>query len=111
MDFEDTVRMIFDRKKQIKALEEEVENLYSTLPQSQKVGVYNAGDYLMKVTDNYRFDPATAVKNLPPTKVKLISVSKPDSAQAKKVLSGREYALCQKRYGVKRDVVPVTDEV
>lgn len=111
MDFEDTVAAIARTRDQIKELQEHVEDLYATLPQSQKAGAYPAGRYILKVRDNYRFDAATAIKVLPTIVLQSILVSKPDSAQARKVLSGDDYAKCQKKIGVVREVEEVTDEV
>lgn len=111
MDFEDTVAMIYRTKEQIKDLQDTLENLYALLPQSQKAGAYPAGEYVLKVRDNYRFDPTTAAQNLPASKVKAISVSKPDSALARRVLSGADYERCQKKVGVVREVEEVTDEI
>ena len=111
MDFVDTVAMIARTKAQIKELQDQMENLFSLLPQSQTAGAYPAGDYVLKVRDNYRFDADTAVRNLPAAKVKAISVSKPDSVMARRLLTGAEYERCQKKEGVIREVEAVTDEV
>ena len=110
MNFEQTVARIADLKALIAAQTEEIENLYASLPQSKKIDTYPAGRYILRVTDNRRFDPATAIKALSAAKVKAISVSKPDSATAKRVLSGDDYAKCQRSFGVKREVIEVTDE-
>lgn len=111
MDFEDTVAMIARTKNEIKALQDHLENLFAALPQAQKSGSYPAGQYILKVRDNFRFDPATAVSALSASKIKAISVSKPDASLARKVLSGNEYELCQKKVGVVRDVEEVKDEI
>ena len=110
MNFEQTVARIADLKALIAAQTEEIENLFASLPQSKKIDTYPAGRYILKVTDNRRFDPTTAAKSLPPSKVQAISVSKPDSTLAKRVLSGDDYAKCQRSFGVKREVLEVTDE-
>ena len=111
MDFVDHVAVIARTKSQIKELQDQLENLYAALPQSQKPGSYPAGDYILKVRDNFKFDPATAAKALTDEQVAAISVAKPDATQARKVLSGNDYERCQKRFGVIREVVAVTDEV
>ena len=110
MNFEQTIARIADLKALVKAQEEEIEDLYASLPQAQKIDTYPAGRYILKVSDNRRFDPATAAKALPASKVKLILVSKPDSALAKKVLSGDDYSKCQRSYGFKREILEVTDD-
>lgn len=110
MNFEQTIARIADLKALVKAQEEEIEDLYASLPQAKKIDTYPAGRYVFKVSDNRRFDPATAAKALPAAKVKAISVSKPDSTLAKKVLSGDDYAKCQRSFGVKREILEVTDD-
>lgn len=110
MNFEQTVARIADLKALVKAQEEEIEDLYASLPQASKIDTYPAGRYILKVSDNRRFDPNTAMKALSAAKVKAISVSKPDSTLAKKVLSGDDYAKCQRSFGVKREIVEVTDD-
>lgn len=97
-------------KAQIKSAEEEIEDLFAGFSESTKVGTYPAGDFILKVEQNKRFDAATAAKTLEKGQLKAISVLKPDSVKAKAILSGNDYAKCQKVFGVKRTVVPVTDE-
>lgn len=110
MNFEQAVSRIADLKGQIAAQEEEIADLFASFPQFSRIDRYPAGDYIVRVEDNRRFDAATATVSLPRTKLKAISVSKPDAALARKMLSGADYALCQKSFGVKRTIVEVTDD-
>jgi hypothetical protein len=68
--------MIARTKNEIKALQDQLENLFAALPQAQKSGSYPAG-----------------------------------CVAGRKVLSGNEYELCQKKVGVVRDVEEVKDEI
>jgi len=96
-------------KRQITDLEQQYDDLLDSLGQLE-VGNYPAGDFILKVTPNVRFDAATAKKRLTPEEFAAILVPTPNSALAKKVLGDERYPAAQKTYGVKRQIVPVTDE-
>lgn len=110
MNFMETVARIADLKAAQKRIDEEIENLYGTLPESQEVGNYAAGRYILRVEDNLRFDPAVAAKALDTSQLIQVSVTRADATLARKVLSGDDYRKCQKRLGVKRTIEPVTDD-
>ena len=105
-----TVAAIQDAKDQISILNDKIEALYSSIPESQVVGDHVAGDYILKVTANRRFDAALAQKTLPASTYKKILISKPDTTLAKKYLTGDQYEKAQRVIGVTRKIVAVTDE-
>lgn len=94
--------------REIKALQDEYKDLMSTLDDLTP-DKYVAGDYVVVVTPNRRFDEATAKRNLPPHLFDLILKPKPDSGLAKANLEPDEYALCQRDYGVKKEIKRVED--
>lgn len=104
-----TVARIARINEQIKLLEQERDDLWEDLGDLE-VRDYAAGDYILKVTENRRFDPSLAKKALPATKYKKILKAKPDTALAKAVLEEDEFAACQRVLGVRRQIVPVEDE-
>ncbi len=108
MNLNQTVARVAELRALIAAQEEEIKALLAELP--DKPDSYPAGDYILRVRENRRFDPALAARSLSAAKVKAISVSKPDSAMAKKVLSGADYEKCQRVVGVVRNIDRVTDE-
>ena len=110
MNFAQKVARIYDLKDAQKRLEEEIENLYATLPESQKTGDYAAGRYILRVEDNRRFDATTAAKAVDADTLEKISVKRADATLARRLLSGDDFRKCQKSFGVKRTVVPVTDD-
>lgn len=107
---ERTIGRIAELNAEIKAMQAEVEDLYSTLPQSSVPGKYNAGDYILTVTPTRRFDAKQAEKVLSVAKYKKILVPKVDSAQAKKVLTGDEYTACQAVTGNRRTISKVEED-
>jgi hypothetical protein len=94
-------------KQQIKAMESEVAELLDFI-EDDEVDV-PAGDYIVQVRHNRRFDAATAKRNLTPEEYAAILVPKPDSTLAKKVLGANGYAATQADYGWKKTIVPVED--
>lgn len=103
------VARAFRLKKQIEALEEERRELLDSLGELTP-DKYVAGDYILVVSENKRFDEATAKRNLPPHLFEMILKRKPDSALAKAQLEADEYALCQKQFAPKREIKRVEDD-
>jgi hypothetical protein len=93
-------------KEQIRALEAEVKELLD-FTVDEEVDI-PAGDYIVQVRANRRFDAAEAKKNLSPQEYAAILVPTPNSTAAKKVL-GDNYYRTQKDYGWKKTIVPVED--
>ena len=91
--------------KQVKDVNAELQNLRKGL----ELGLQSDGDYVVDVRPSMRFDAATAKKNLDDALFQAILVSKPDSAQAKRMLTGYEYELCQRQVGVLATVKKVQD--
>lgn len=94
-------------RAQAKALETEANDLLDSLG-DLPIRDYPAGDYILKVQTNKRFDPATAKKNLTDAQYQSILKATPNAALAKAVLDD-QYALTQKEYDPKRTIVAVTD--
>lgn len=108
VDFVRTVARAKALQEQAKANLAEAKDLLDSLGPLE-VRQYVAGDYILKVEPNRRFDPATAKKNLTDKQYKSILKATPDSALAKALLDDA-YSLCQKDYEPKRTIVRVEDE-
>lgn len=108
MDDKDIVARAFMLRAQAKACESEANDLLDSLG-NLDIRNYPFGDYILKIEANKRFDGSTAKANLPTELFEAILVPTPNSTVAKRVLSGDNYAACQKDYGVKRSIVEVTD--
>lgn len=94
---------------QIKDLEAKRDNLLAGLG-DLKVGDRQAGErYVLEVTPNKRFDAATAERVLSKAKFNKILKQVPDSALARKALTGEEYEACQKLIGIKRNIKEYAD--
>lgn len=100
---------IHAKKQQIKDLEREIADLYESMGELDP-DTYVAGDYILKVAVNRRFDPSQAKKALSPAEYKKILKSAPNAALARAVLDEDTFALTQKVIGVRREVVRVEDE-
>jgi len=100
---------IYAKKALISKLESEVEDLYALLDLNEPTVLVEDG-LVLEVTENWRFDPETARKNLTRKQVLDISVAKPDSRLAKKTLSEDDYLKAQKYVGLRRTIKPITDE-
>jgi|SRR5665647_72282 len=107
MNFSQTVAQAYRLGKEIKALEEERENLLGSLGDLSERD-YPAGDYILRVTRTKRFDEATAKRNLTPDEFTAIMKLKPDSTLAKAILGG-EYGKTQREYGWTRKIVRIED--
>lgn len=104
-----TVARAYRIKAEIKALEEEYATLMDSLGELTP-DKYVAGDFIVEVTPNRRFDEATAKRNLPPETFGRILKPKPDSGLAKALLDDEQYALCQRDYGVRKTIKKVEVE-
>jgi len=107
MNFSQTVAHAYRLGKEIKALEEERENLLGSLGDLSERN-YPAGDFILQVTRTKRFDEATAKRNLTSDEFTRILKLKPDSTLAKAIL-GDEYARTQREYGWTKKIVRVED--
>lgn len=107
-DFSRTVRRVAMLREAIKEYEDEIKTLLGSLGELA-VDDYPAGEFILKVQPNRRFDPATAEQNLTPEEFALTLATKPDSATAKAKLSPERYAAAQKDNGTKMTIVRVTD--
>ena len=85
-----------DFKDQIKEWETERKDLEATLP----MGLVHEGDLVAVVKETVRFDAKRAQDTLPAYLYEQILVAKPDTATARRVLTGEEYASCQAPVGV-----------
>lgn len=103
------VARAYQIKAQIKSLEEDYKNLLDSLGELTP-DKYVAGDFIVEVTPNRRFDEATAKRNLPPETFGRILKPKPDSGLAKALLDDEQYALCQRDYGVRKTIKKVEVE-
>lgn len=104
-----TLERIYRKKKQIKQIEQEVEDLYESMGELDPDN-YVAGDYIFKLSANRKFDPTTAKKVLTPAEYKKVLKSVPNAALARAVLDEDTFAMTQKVVGVRREVVRVEDE-
>lgn len=101
-------------KEQIEALEHEreirrtefFEYYQGILETGQK---YPAGNYIIGVQRNARFDPAQARRVLSDSDFEMILALKPDGAIAKKVLAPAVYEMTQREFAPKIVVTPVQD--
>lgn len=107
---EQTLKQIKQVRDTIKALQEQEADLWAEL------GELAPDDYLidehhyLNVRENWRFDAATAKKNLTPEQFESILVPKPDSTQAKRVLTGIDYETkTRKLVGVVRTFEQIGD--
>lgn len=107
-DFNKRIDRAYWLKQQIKALESEVADLLNFVV-DEEVDV-PAGDYIVQVRHNRRFDAATAKRNLTAEQYASILVAKPDSTVAKRVLSTGDYVAAQADYGWKKTIVPVKED-
>lgn len=96
----DLAQKITDLKAKIEELEEARKNYQSALSELVDDGNTLIGDFKINRRENRRFDAALAKKVLDPETLESISVSKPDSAKAKALLSERDLYKCQKLHGV-----------
>ena len=71
---------------------------------------YAAGNYVLKVWRQHRFDPATASRVLTKAKFEKTLKLVPNAALAKAVLSPQDYAKTLKTTSVIVTPIPVTDE-
>ena len=106
---ERTLDRIYRKKQQIKQIEQEVADLYESMGELDPDN-YVAGDFILKVAVNRRFDPTQAKKALSPAEYKKILKAAPNAALARAVLDEDTFALTQKVVGVRREVVRVEDE-
>lgn len=109
-EFEQTIRRIVLLKESIKEQEAQVAELFDSLGELEYQD-YLAGDYILKVQPNVRFDAATARKVLTPEEFESILLPKPDSTLAKKVLGEERFKDTQKLLGARRTIVPVEDDL
>lgn len=84
-----------DYAQQIKAWKAEREDLTASLD----LGLVAEGDLVAEVKETVRFDAATAEANLSPELFNSILESKPSARLAKQMLTGYEYAECQRVVG------------
>ena len=94
-------------REEAKALEAKANELLDTLG-DLPLRDYPAGDFILRVQPNRRFDPATAKKNLTQDQYASILKPTPNAALAKALLD-EDYALCQRDYDPKRVIVRVSD--
>ena len=90
---------ILNNKAQIEELEEANRNMRATMAELCDEGDNYVGEFKINVRENRRFDAAVASKNLTVDELALISVPKPDSTLAKKLLPADRLAAAQKNFG------------
>lgn len=107
--FERDVARAYALKRQIKALQDEYDEILGqyTFEREQTIP---AGRFGLQVSPTRRFDAATASRNLPADKLALTMVTKPDSTRAKKVLTEDEYRLTQKEYGWTKKIIEYRED-
>lgn len=92
----------------IASLEAEVKAItskYEDVPEDK----YAAGDYILNVYRQHRFDAAQAARVLTKAKFNSILKPKPDAALAKALLSAQDYEKTLKATSIIVRVTPVTD--
>ena len=105
IDREKVARQIEENKRKIKALEEETEGLWDQLQAELGEGQHSVGDYIVKFDAQWFFDAKLAEKRLSAEDLKRISVSKPDSTLAKKLLDPETFeGLRSKRSTFRKEV-------
>ncbi len=109
VDFEADAQRIVVLKAGIEAMQAELESItsqYEDVPEDK----YPAGDYIISVSRQHRFNAALAAQKL--TKAKFATILKltPNAALAKAVLSPTDYAKVLKPTSAIVTVKPVTDE-
>ncbi len=92
-------KKILEYKAQKEEIEEAEKNLRAKIAELTTNGDTFVGDLKINRRDNKRFDATLAKKNLTPEEFEKISISKPDSTLAKKLLDEDRYALTQKDFG------------
>lgn len=107
-DFDRIVAEAARHKEQAKAHEETAKALLDSLGELA-IDDYVAGNFILRVSPNRRFEAATAKRNLTPEEFEAILKLTPDSALAKAVLDPETYRLCQREYEPKRTIVRVED--
>ena len=108
-DFNATVRRIALVNAQIKSMEEERKELIKSLGKL-KIDNYPAGDYILQVQPNRRFDPSLAEALLSESEWDAIQETKPSAAKAKALLAPTEYEMLMKDYPDPKIVIKeVTD--
>lgn len=100
---------IYRKKQQIKDLEAEIADLYERMGDLDPDS-YVAGDFILKVRENRRFNAAQAKRALSPAEYEKILKTVPDAKIARAVLDEDTFAMTQKVVGVVREVVRVEDE-
>ena len=109
VDFEADAVRITTLKAGIEAMQDELASItaqYEDVPEDK----YPAGDYIISVSRQHRFNAALAAQKL--TKAKFATILKltPNAALAKAVLSPADYAKVLKPTAAIVTVKPVTDE-
>jgi len=79
---------------------------YEDVPEDK----YAAGNYILSVSRQHRFDAVTAERVLTKAKFNSILKPKPDAALAKAILNAADYAKTLKATSVILQAKPVTDE-
>ena len=104
-----TVAKIARKREQIAQLEQEIAELWDEVGDLE-VRDYAAGNYIVKVSETRRFDPALAKRALSAKEYKSILKLVPDSKVAKALLDDELYRQCQRVYGLTKKIVLVEDE-
>jgi hypothetical protein len=107
-DFERDIARAYWLRTEAKSMMAEADEILDGYKFDQ-IRDYPAGDFILKVEPNRRFDASTAKRNLSEDVYTSILVPTPNSTLAKKVLTEDQYRAAQKDYGIKRSIVPVTD--
>ena len=108
LDFETDALCLTALRASIKALEAEVANItarYADVDDDK----YVAGDFILVVSHQDRFDPATAQRSLTKAQFASILKPKPDAALAKAILTPAQYAKTTKPTAKSVTVKPITD--
>lgn len=105
IDREAVAAQIHANKAKIKDLEAETDELWAQLQAELGEGQHSVGDFIVKFDPQWYFDPKLAEKKLSPEDLERISVSKPDSTLAKKLLGEEVFStLRSKRTTFRKDV-------
>ncbi|UPU15884.1 hypothetical protein [Stenotrophomonas virus Jojan60] len=102
-------QQIYMLELQKRQIERQIDTLKAEF-RERAIDNYTAGDFLIQVQRNARFDAALAAQVLTEDEFDQVLVTKPDSARAKDVLSPARYRACQKESAPKVIVTLLPDE-
>lgn len=105
IDREKVAAQIELNRRLIKDLEAKTDELWEQLQKELGEGKHSVGDYIVSFSPQLYFDAKKAEKELSKEDLERISISKPDSTLAKKLLDAETYeSLRSKRSTYRKDI-------